>query len=314
MRFLITGGTGSFGQAYAKHLLQSSDTNQVVIFSRDELKQWEMRESLGSDRMRFFLGDVRDEGRLVQAFQGVDVVIHAAALKQVVSAEYNPMEVIKTNILGSQNVISAAIKAKVGNVIAISTDKAVAPFNLYGGTKFCVEKLFTSAHVYAPNGPRFKVVRYGNVFGSRGSVLHVFKDQLGADKPITLTHKDMTRFMLTLDDACDIVARVLRQLGYPDAIYAPMLPAFRVIDLAYALAQMHAKSKGDNFTDFEYIGIRPGEKIHETLRLASEPCWYDRSIDMTIIHEHGEPTKADYTSNGPHFMTIGELADLCSKH
>ena len=258
---LITGGTGTFGSAMAKRLIQDAQTERVVIFSRDEWKQWQMRESdplFQHPKVRFFLGDVRDIDRLKRAFVDVDTVIHAAALKQVPAAEYNPTEFIQTNVIGSMNVTTAALDTGVKHVIALSTDKAVNPINLYGATKLCADKLFIAANSYRGkrNFPLLSVVRYGNVIGSRGSLIPQWKSLVAKGaKKIPLTSEKMTRFWITVDDTVSFVLSSLNtQLG--GEIFVPKIPSVYITDLAHALF-------GD--IDFDIVGIRPGEKIDEVL-------------------------------------------------
>lgn len=258
---LITGGTGSFGQTMAKFLLKHTKCRRVIIFSRDEWKQWQMRRLdpvFDDERVRYFLGDVRDADRLKRAFNDVDYVIHAAALKQVPAAEYNPTEFIKTNIIGAMNVVDAAIDTNVKRVIALSTDKAVNPINLYGATKLCSDKLFLSASSYvgSKKEPLFSVVRYGNVLASRGSVLTRW-DKLIQDKApsIPLTDPDMSRFWITIDQAVCFVAHIF-SIMEGDEIFIPKIPSMRLSDLAKAYAPDYPQS---------IIGIRDGEKLHETL-------------------------------------------------
>jgi UDP-N-acetylglucosamine 4,6-dehydratase len=252
---LVAGGTGSFGQYFVREALKTG-LKKIIVFSRDEFKQSEMRAQILDDRVRFFLGDVRDRERLRRAFVGVDVVVHAAALKQVPALEYNPFEAIKTNILGTQNVIEAALDCDVKKVLLISTDKAVNPINLYGATKLCAEKLFIAANAYRgeKNGPLFSVVRYGNVLGSRGSLIEIIQKQRTSGV-MKLTHKDMTRFWLRLEDAVHLVMRALSVMQGGE-IFVPKVGSFRVEDILQALApECRIKT----------IGIRPGEKMHELL-------------------------------------------------
>ncbi|WP_104721841.1 UDP-N-acetylglucosamine 4,6-dehydratase (inverting) [Helicobacter mesocricetorum] len=254
---LITGGTGSFGKQYTKTLLKHYKPNKIVIFSRDELKQYEMAQVYNQSCMRYFLGDVRDESRLKEATNGIDYIIHAAALKQVPAAEYNPMECIKTNIYGAQNVISAALSNEVQKVIALSTDKAANPINLYGATKLASDKLFVAANNMAGSRKtRFSVVRYGNVIGSRGSVVPFFqKLLLDKVKELPITDLEMTRFMITLEQGVDFVLKnFMRMLG--GETFVPKIPSMKIVDVALALAPN---------LPHKIIGIRPGEKIHEVM-------------------------------------------------
>lgn len=259
---LVTGGTGSFGRAFAKAALKIHGACRVIVLSRDELKQHEMRVAFGDDaRLSFFIGDVRDEERLRRAFEArPDVVVHAAALKQVPACEYNPFEAIKTNVLGAQNVINAAIDTGVPQVIALSTDKAVNPINLYGATKLCAEKLFIQGNSYVgTRSTRFSCVRYGNVIGSRGSVVPVFLEQRAAGA-VTVTDERMTRFWLTLDQGVDFVIRsIVRMKG--GEVFIPRIPSMGLMDLAAGIAPDCA---------VKVTGIRPGEKLHECLMSADE--------------------------------------------
>jgi len=254
---LITGGTGSFGRAFLDTILTAHSPRRVVIFSRDELKQYEMRQIWGDDdRVRFFLGDIRDLDRLTLALHGVDIVIHAAALKQVDTAEYNPMEYVKTNILGSENVIQASMAAGVKKVVALSTDKASSPVNLYGATKLTADKLFISSNHYAAAwGTSCSVVRYGNVMGSRGSVIPLFRRLAAEGAPLPVTDARMTRFWITLQQAVDFVVDCLADMQGGE-LYVPRIPSMRVVDLAEAIAPG---------TELVEVGIRPGEKLHEEM-------------------------------------------------
>jgi len=258
---LITGGTGSFGKKMTQTLLAEKNPKKVIIFSRDELKQHEMRVAGYTDpRLRYFIGDVRDRERLVRAMHGVDIVIHAAALKQVPACEYNPMEAIKTNILGSSNVIEAALDAGVGKVLALSTDKAVSPANLYGGTKLVAEKLFIQSNAYAAGtATRYACVRYGNVVGSRGSIVPLFL-KLRASGKITVTDERMTRFWLSLEQGVHFVIHCIEQMEGGE-VFVPKISSTKVIDLAKAIAPE---------AEIEIIGIRPGEKLHEDLLSVDE--------------------------------------------
>jgi UDP-N-acetylglucosamine 4,6-dehydratase len=254
---LITGGTGSLGKALTRILLQNTSVRKIAIFSRDELKQHDMKSEFDNDpRLRWLLGDIRDLSRLEIAFHGIDFVIHAAALKQVDTGEYNPMEFIKTNILGSQNVIDASIKSQVSKVLALSTDKASSPINLYGATKLTADKLFVAANNYSQGfGTSLCVVRYGNVMGSRGSVIPVFQKLAASGQPITITDKRMTRFWISLDAAANFVLESLT-LMVGGELYVPRIPSMRIIDLAETVAP--------NSPIIE-VGIRPGEKLHEEM-------------------------------------------------
>ncbi|WP_278347401.1 UDP-N-acetylglucosamine 4,6-dehydratase (inverting) [Helicobacter pullorum] len=254
---LITGGTGSFGKQYTKTLLERYKPQKIVIFSRDELKQYEMAQVYNQPCMRYFLGDIRDESRLKEATNGIDYIIHAAALKQVPAAEYNPTECIKTNIYGAQNVIAAALANGVEKVIALSTDKAANPINLYGATKLASDKLFVAANNMAGSRKtRFSVVRYGNVIGSRGSVVPFFKKLIkeGA-REIPITDIEMTRFMITLQQGVDFVLKNFERMKGGET-FIPKIPSMKIIDVANALAPN---------LPHKIIGIRPGEKIHETM-------------------------------------------------
>jgi UDP-N-acetylglucosamine 4,6-dehydratase len=253
---LITGGTGSFGRKFAEVMLRGYKPCKLIIFSRDELKQHEMRTSgFDADCIRYFLGDVRDVDRLRRAFSGVDVVIHAAALKQVPACEYNPFEAVMTNILGARNVVEAALDAGVKKVLAISTDKAVNPVNLYGATKLAAEKLFIQGNVYSGNAPtRFSCIRYGNVVGSRGSVVPLFQQQARTGR-LTVTDPRMTRFWLTIEQGVRFVIHAVEEMGGGE-IYVPKIPSMKIMDLAQAIAPG---------CSVETIGIRPGEKLHEIL-------------------------------------------------
>ena len=254
---LITGGTGSFGKSFIRHLLDEHDPKRIVIFSRDELKQYEARQLFNDDpRLRWFIGDIRDRDRLMRAMYQVEYVVHAAALKQVDTAEYNPFEFVKTNIQGSQNVIDAAIDSGVKKVVALSTDKASSPINLYGATKLVGDKLFVSANHYAAHHPaRFAVVRYGNVMGSRGSVVPFFRKLAQEGKPLPITDKRMTRFWISLDAAVKFVVDSFEMMQGGE-LYVPRIPSMRIMDLAEAIAP--------GAETYE-MGLRPGEKLHEEM-------------------------------------------------
>jgi UDP-N-acetylglucosamine 4,6-dehydratase len=259
---LITGGTGSLGKALVGHLLAHEKIRRVAIFSRDELKQLQMRKEFGDDpRLRWFLGDIRDVERLKRAFHNVDYIFHAAALKQVDTGEYNPMEFIKTNVLGSQNVIDAAIDSGVKRVVALSTDKASSPINLYGATKLTADKLFIAANNYShAYGTTFSVVRYGNVMGSRGSVIPFFKNLANEGKPLPITDFRMTRFWISIDQAVLFVVDSLKiMLG--GELYVPRIPSMKIIDLARAVAPK---------AQLLEVGMRPGEKLHEEMISADD--------------------------------------------
>lgn len=319
---LITGGTGSFGRKFVKILLERYTPKKVIVFSRDELKQFEMSQVFNKPCMRYFIGDVRDEARLEKAMYKVDYVVHAAALKQVPAAEYNPMECIKTNVMGAQNVIDAAIKCGVKKVIALSTDKAANPVNLYGATKLCSDKLFTAANnLVGDRVTRFAVVRYGNVVGSRGSVVPFFK-KLIADgaKELPITDERMTRFWLKLEDGVDFVLKNFQRMQGGE-IFIPKIPSMRILDLAKAIAPE---------AGIKIIGIRPGEKLHEVM--CPSDLYYDTlefedhyvikpstcefgAVDYSInlLGEHGKlvPDGFEYNSgNNPNFLTVEELRDM----
>jgi UDP-N-acetylglucosamine 4,6-dehydratase len=258
---LLTGGTGSFGHAFVERVLELHPTVTIRIYSRDELKQSEMRARYNDHRLRFFIGDVRNKTRLARAMQGADIVVHAAAMKQVPACEYNPFEAVQTNILGGQHVVDCAIDARVPKVVALSTDKAVNPVNLYGATKLCAEKIFVQGNNYAAQfSTRIACVRYGNVVGSRGSVVPIFQKQIANGNNLTITDPRMTRFWITLTDAVDLVLFALDNMRGGE-IFVPQLPSMRVTDLAEAMAPGR---------DVEIIGIRPGEKLHEQLLTAEE--------------------------------------------
>jgi UDP-N-acetylglucosamine 4,6-dehydratase len=257
---LITGGTGSFGRAFAKRLLVDTEVERLVIFSRDELKQFEMQNdplfSKHASRMRYFIGDVRDSDRLKYAFNDIDMVVHAAALKQVVAAEYNPLEAIKTNVLGAQNVVEAAIYCNVLKIVALSTDKAAAPINLYGATKLCSDKLFIAANNFVGGErARFSVVRYGNVFGSRGSIVPFFLQNKDKWDSFPVTDGAMTRFSLSLQEGVEFVIKCSSQMRGGE-IFVPRIPSYRILDLCAAI---------DSAKPVAIVGIRPGEKIHEVM-------------------------------------------------
>lgn len=284
---LITGGTGSFGKNFAKFLLANFQLRKLIIFSRDELKQFQMEKELADERLRFFIGDVRDLPRLRRAFHGVDIIIHAAALKQVPILEYNPFEAVKTNILGSQNVIEAAIDAGVEKVVLVSTDKAAHPANLYGSTKLCAEKLFVGGNSYAGGATKFSCVRYGNVLGSRGSIVDVLRKRENTAK-IQITDERMTRFWITLKQTFDLVLLALRNMEGGE-IFIPKIPSMRIVDLMETIAPGAER---------EIIGIRPGEKVHETLLTEQEA---EHALELgnyyVIIPEFLNPKKYEKYSD-----------------
>ena len=320
---LITGGTGSFGQACTKFLLQYN-AKKIIIYSRDELKQFEMSNKFNNSRLRFFLGDVRDLDRLKLATKKVDIIIHAAALKQVPAAEYNPMECIKTNIYGAENVISACIENNVKKIVALSTDKAANPVNLYGATKLCSDKLFVSANYLSGSAnTKFTVVRYGNVIGSRGSVLHYFKSLIQKNvKSLPITDERMTRFWLTLDYGVKFVLNSIDMMQGGE-LFVPKTPSIKIIDLVRAL---------DKKMKYHIIGIRPGEKLHEVLcpedsardTIEFKNYYLIRpSIDFTKgktnnykinkKNEKGKIVKSNFvyrSDTNPHFLNIKELKKL----
>jgi len=318
---LITGGTGSFGHRYVSTLLEQYDLKRLVIYSRDELKQYEMAMKFQGheDVMRFFIGDVRDASRLKEATRGIDIIIHAAAMKHVPIAEYNPMECIKTNIYGAENVIQAALDNKVDYVMALSTDKAANPINLYGATKLVSDKLFVAANNMSGGRTKFAVVRYGNVVGSRGSVVPFFESLMkkGVDS-LPITHKDMTRFWITLQQGVDFVFKCMERMDGGE-IFVPKIPSVRIVDLAKAMAPD---------LPLEIIGIRPGEKIHEIMCPADDShltiefddyfviapsiTFYSRKSDFTesILQERGKIVEHgfEYNSGGnEEFLTKKEI-------
>lgn len=268
---MITGGTGSFGKAFVRTILENCPSvKRLVIFSRDELKQFEMAQEFPESQypaLRFFIGDVRDKERLTRAMEGIDTVVHAAALKQVPAAEYNPFEFIKTNVLGAQNVIDACLDTGVKRVVALSTDKAAAPVNLYGATKLCSDKLFVAANNFKGSRDlRFSVVRYGNVLGSRGSVIPFFLKMAKTGK-LPITDNDMTRFSISLDDGVEMVIWALEK-GLGGEIFVPKIPSYRITDVAEAIGPSCRK---------DLVGIRPGEKLHEEMITSSDSA---KTIDL----------------------------------
>jgi len=316
---LITGGTGSFGKEFVRQALQQLSPSKLVVYSRDELKQFEMAreytDATPNTPMRYFLGDVRDEARLRKALKGIDVVIHAAAIKQVPAAEYNPSEAVATNIYGTQSVINACLATKtVKKVIFLSTDKAVEPCNLYGCTKAVAEKLMVNANLYADN-QKFAVVRYGNVMGSRGSVIPHFKKLAEEGRSLTITHKDMTRFWISLPDAVEFVLRSIKDMKGGE-IFVPKLPSLSMIELATTIIERATRKPR---SDIIYTGIRPGEKLHEKLISKNERN-VKREIDRFVVmpsynifsDDETFPLKVsdksfDYTSNDAPRINIMEV-------
>ncbi|MFT5277257.1 MAG: UDP-N-acetylglucosamine 4,6-dehydratase [Glaciecola sp.] len=320
---LITGGTGSFGHRYVSHILASYKPKKVIIYSRDELKQYEMQQLFSDPCMRYFIGDVRDASRLLTAMRGVDYVIHAAALKQVPAAEYNPNECIKTNINGAQNVIEACIEAKVHRVIALSTDKAANPVNLYGATKLASDKLFVAANnIAGADGPRFAVVRYGNVVASRGSVVPFYRNLLAQGKTILpVTHQEMTRFWITLDEGVKFVLTNFERMQGGE-IFVPKIPSVHILDLVEAMSGTR---------EHELIGIRPGEKLHEVMVpeemahhslefedhfvITPSITFFDKTIDYSKnkLGETGNKVseKFEYHSGtNQHFLSVDDLKEM----
>jgi len=317
---LITGGTGSFGKMYISTLLARFKPARIVVYSRDELKQYEMAQRFDSPQMRYFIGDVRDQRRLTQAMRGIDIVIHAAALKHVPVAEYNPMECIKTNVDGAQNVVAAALDNEVHHVIALSTDKAASPVNLYGATKLCSDKLFIAANnISGGHRTRFAVVRYGNVLGSRGSVVPYFAKLLeeGATE-LPVTDVTMTRFWITLQQGVDFVLKNFARM-HGGELFVPKIPSMRILDLVRAM--------GDDLT-YRCIGIRPGEKVHEVMCPADDSHltlefsdhfvirpsirFVDKDVDyrQNRLGETGKEVPKGFTyssDTNSHFLTVEEL-------
>jgi len=318
---LITGGTGSFGQEFIATILEKYEINRIVIYSRDELKQYEMQMKFDKFKgsIRFFIGDVRDKDRLQEAMRGIDIVIHAAAMKQVPAAEYNPMECIKTNIHGAENLIHAALANNVERVIALSTDKAANPINLYGATKLASDKLFVAANNMAGGRTKFSVVRYGNVVGSRGSVVPLFdklvREQVGY---LPITHESMTRFWITLQEGVDFVLKSLQRMQGGE-IFVPKIPSVRITDLAKAMAPE---------LPIKIIGIRPGEKLHEVMCPSDDShltvefddhfvikpsiVFFSRenSFNSNSLNEEGTPVQQGFQYNSgdnAHFLNIEEI-------
>tara|TARA_B100000683_G_C12453402_1_gene541091 strand:- start:220 stop:1233 length:1014 start_codon:yes stop_codon:yes gene_type:complete len=289
---LITGGTGSFGKKFVENIVNNfSDIKRLVVYSRDELKQFEMQQLFPRNQypfMRYFIGDVRDKNRLIRACEGIDIIIHAAAMKQVPTAEYNPMECILTNVIGAENIINAALDSGVQDVVALSTDKAAAPVNLYGATKLCSDKLFVAANnIKGSRDLKFSVVRYGNVMGSRGSVIPFFLKQ--KEKGVlSITDPSMTRFNITLDEGVELVMFALFN-HWGGEIFVPKIPSFKILDLAEAIAPECEKKE---------VGIRPGEKIHEEMiTLADSYSSFDLGDKYTILPQVPNWSLEDYISH-----------------
>ena len=324
-RVLITGGTGSFGKAFVKTVLDRyPQIKRLVVFSRDELKQWEMQQHFPQEKypqLRFFLGDIRDPERLKRALEGVETVVHAAALKQVPAAEYNPIEFIKTNVLGSENIVQACLDAKVQRVIALSTDKAAAPINLYGATKLCSDKLFVAANnIRGGRNLTFSVVRYGNVMGSRGSVIPFFLQKANTGV-LPITDPSMTRFNISLQDGVEMVLWSLRK-ACGGEIFVPKIPSYRITDIAEAIGPSCEKP---------VVGIRPGEKIHEEMITASDSfTTIDLGSYYAILPSDGRvqqryqeagissnpvPEGFAYNSgSNPEFLSVEQLRKLIREH
>ncbi|MFC5405010.1 UDP-N-acetylglucosamine 4,6-dehydratase (inverting) [Cohnella soli] len=317
---LVTGGTGSFGKKFVRKMLEL-DVKKVIVLSRDELKQYEMSQEFTDPRMRFFIGDVRDSERLNRAFDGVDIVVHTAALKHVTACEYNPFEAVRTNILGAQNVIDAAINRGVKRVIALSTDKAANPINLYGATKLASDKLFVAANSYVGDCPtRFAVVRYGNVVGSRGSVIPFFH-KIRSTGRLPITDERMTRFWITLDQGVQFVQDCLGRMKGGE-IFVPKIPSVKIVDLARVIAPE---------CDLDYVGIRPGEKLHEAMITEDDarktvefddyfiikpeyPLWLD---DHEADHYGGRPLheRFSYSSHtNTHWLTDSEISQYLGEY
>jgi len=322
---LITGGTGSFGKAFiAKTLKCYPDIKRIVVYSRDELKQWELQQQFLPDRypqLRFFLGDVRDKDRLKRALEGIDTVVHAAALKQVPAAEYNPIEFINTNVLGSENLVQACIDTHVKRVVALSTDKAAAPINLYGATKLCSDKLFIAANnIRGSRDIRFSVVRYGNVMGSRGSVIPFFLEKAKTGV-LPITDQNMTRFNISLPEGVEMVNHALNS-AFGGEVFVPKIPSYRITDLAEAIGPSCEKP---------IIGIRPGEKIHEEMITSSDSfntydfgdyytiqsgdCRLQERCNEADINSRPVPTGFTYNSgSNTEFLNVDQLRALIREH
>jgi UDP-N-acetylglucosamine 4,6-dehydratase len=292
-KILVTGGTGSFGQEFVKTLCKNFNFKKLAIFSRDELKQFEMEEKLKDNRLRFLLGDLRDYDRVKFALSDIDFVVHAAALKQVPKAEYNPSEYIKTNIIGSENIIRASIETNVNKVLSLSTDKAASPINLYGATKLVADKLFTAANnMVGSKNIIFSTVRYGNVLNSRGSVIPFFKQQISQNKPLSITHNDATRFFLSLSQGVNFVINSFKFMKGGE-IFVPKIPSFNIKELAECMSNKSKK---------KIIGLRPGEKIHEVLISKDETNVYEYKnfyvIAPSIIMDKSKNYKSYFMEKG----------------
>ena len=322
---LVTGGTGSFGKKFVETILTKyPKVKKVIVYSRDELKQYEMSQRFGTaefPQMRYFIGDVRDASRLKRACEGVDIIIHAAALKQVPTAEYNPMECINTNIIGAENVINAALDCGVQKVVALSTDKAAAPINLYGATKLCSDKLFIAANnMKGSRDLTFSVVRYGNVLGSRGSVVPFFLEQR-ANKILPITHEEMTRFNITLEEGVDMVLHAIES-AWGGELFVPKIPSYRIMEVAKAIGP---------YCEYKIVGIRPGEKLHEEMItesdslntvdcgkyyviLPSHPAW---SRDQYMKKFNAVPVKPGFKYNSgenSEWLNANEIRQMIVEH
>ena len=322
---LVTGGTGSFGRAFVRTVLKKyPGVRRLVIYSRDELKQYEMSQEFSPQEypaLRYFIGDIRDQDRLRRAMEGIDVVIHAAALKQVPAAEYNPFEAIKTNVLGAQNVIESCFDNGVTDVVALSTDKAAAPINLYGATKLCSDKIFTAANnIRGARDLKLSVVRYGNVIGSRGSVVPFFLDRR-ASGVFPITDPTMTRFNISLEEGVDMVLWALEN-AHGGEIFVPKIPSYRITDVAEAIGPE---------CEIKIIGIRPGEKIHEEMITTSDslntvdlgpyyailPSTGDEYVEDYMKKRGGKPVEPGFAYNSgtnPDFLNVEQLRELIRKH
>lgn len=322
---LVTGGTGSFGKRFIKTLLDNYEgIERLIIFSRDELKQFEMSQEFSPQKypcIRYFLGDVRDVERLKRAFEGVDIVIHAAALKQVPAAEYNPMEFIKTNVMGAENIVNAALQSGVSNVVALSTDKAAAPINLYGATKLCSDKLFVAANnIRGHKELRFSVVRYGNVMGSRGSVIPFFL-KVKDSGVVPITDPEMTRFNISLDEGVNMVLYAMEN-AWGGEIFVPKIPSYNIMDLAEAIAPEAEK---------KIVGIRPGEKVHEEMITPSDsyntidlgeyyailPTTFRYTIDEYVDKTGSKKVAPGFSYNSEdneEFLSVPQIKELLNKH